>query len=359
MVYEMDNGILRMLVRLHDGIGESYSYDRGRKWSKGGKTKLGSPSSRFFIKKLNSGRVLLINHYKFKGRNNLTALLSDDDGVTFPYSLLLDERDSVSYPDAVECDNGMIRITYDRERGCFLTSLEDAYSCAREILTACITEEDILKGTLSSGGSYLKRVACKLSRLSENDSDPYAPPVTDISLYAKSLIESESIDPIEDIFEKFPLDCSKYDMHTFKNLDNLIAQFKESGNRDVRILEQIISITSGATKIQASYPIVEEVCAYIQKHLPEEITNEKLSEAFHISAYYLSHIFKFVTGITITEYKNELKLTQAKLLLKNSDWSIAQIACNVGFNNVSYFTEVFSKSEKISPKKYRELHKRG
>lgn len=97
----------------------------------------------------------------------------------------------------------------------------------------------------------------------------------------------------------------------------------------------------------------------MQDHLSEEFTNEQLSEAFHISAYYLSHVFKLVTGITLTEYKNEVKLTQAKLLLKNSDLSIAQIACNVGFNNVSYFTEVFSKSEKISPKKYREFHKRG
>jgi YesN/AraC family two-component response regulator len=194
--------------------------------------------------------------------------------------------------------------------------------------------------------------------LAEDDENPYAPSVIDISSYAKSLVESEGIDPIEDIFDKFPLDCSKYDMRTFKNLDSLISEFKESGNSDVKILEQIIGIIFGSSKTQKSYPIVEKVCAYIQNNLTEEISNEKLSEAFNISAYYLSHVFKFVTGITITEYKNEVKLTQAKLLLKNSDMSIAEIACNVGFNNVSYFTEVFSKSESISPKKYRELHKK-
>ena len=60
----------------------------------------------------------MINHYQFdqridledimsqgnvkswKGRSHLTALLSEDDGQTWPYYLLLDERNEVSYPDA-------------------------------------------------------------------------------------------------------------------------------------------------------------------------------------------------------------------------------------------------------------------
>ena len=46
-------------------------------------------------------------------------------------------------------------------------------------------------------------------------------------------------------------------------------------------------------------------------------------------------------------------------MLKNTDISIGQIACEVGFESISYFTEVFSKSETISPKEYRELHKKG
>jgi hypothetical protein len=56
MLYEMDNGVLRMLVRLKNGIADTYSYDRGKTWSRGQTTSLGGPSSRFFIKKLKSGR---------------------------------------------------------------------------------------------------------------------------------------------------------------------------------------------------------------------------------------------------------------------------------------------------------------
>ncbi|MDW7656949.1 MAG: sialidase family protein, partial [Bacillota bacterium] len=147
MVLEQQDGRLRMLVRTHYGIGQSFSEDSGQTWSAGADAGLGGPCSRFFIGRLRSGRVLLVNHVAFKGRNNLTVLLSDDDGRTWPYQLLLDERDHVSYPDATETDDGRILIAYDRER-----------YAAREILMATVTEEDIKAGHCVSGQCKLKSV---------------------------------------------------------------------------------------------------------------------------------------------------------------------------------------------------------
>jgi len=173
MVAERKDGSLRMLVRLKRGIGESISYDRGKTWSAGKRSDLDGPSSRFFIQKLPSGRVLLINNHNFTGRNNLTAFLSEDDGETFPFRLLLDERRGVSYPDAQLCEDGFIRVVYDRQRGCFKTSLEEVYACSREILVAKITEEDILRGKLVTAGSGLKQAVSKLGTLASEDGDPF------------------------------------------------------------------------------------------------------------------------------------------------------------------------------------------
>ena len=173
MVVERNDGSLMMLVRTSYGIGQSFSYDRGEHWTPGEPSQLKGPCSRFFISKLCSGRMLFISHHNYTGRNNLTAFLSEDDGKTFPYSLLLDGRDQVSYPDAIERD-GYLYIVYDRERGCFKQSLEEAYSNAREVLTAKITEEDILNGAINPETSYLQNVACKLDRLAPEDPDPYA-----------------------------------------------------------------------------------------------------------------------------------------------------------------------------------------
>lgn len=356
MVMEMNNGVLRMLVRLRNGIGESYSYDRGKQWSHGQDSKLGGPSSRFFIKKLKSGRVLLINHCKFQGRNNLTALLSEDDGATFPYSLMLDERSNVSYPDAVECEDGSIYIVYDRERGGFELSLEAAYASAREILTARITETDILNGSLCSKESFLKRVVCKLGMLAPEDGDPFA----DLSIssrdLARELIESEEDDIIGKLFERYSLNCTNTDQTASKQLDAMIASFYKNKNIDEDLLVKIIDLLRKVPAPKEDHPIVTRVCEYIEAHLAEDLMVSQIAEKLNVSIYYLSHVFKTLTGATVIEYRNELRLTKSKQLLLHTDKRIGEIALEVGFSNVAYFSEIFSRSEKISPSQYRNLH---
>ena len=115
--------------------------------------------------------MVKFKHISVTGRNNLTAMLSDDDGKTWPYKLLLDERSDVSYPDAKEADDGSIYLTYDRERGSFKDNIADVMNSAREILTAKITEQDIIEGKLVSVGSFLKNIASKLT--SYDGEDPF------------------------------------------------------------------------------------------------------------------------------------------------------------------------------------------
>ena len=163
MLLEKTDGSIEMYVRAGCGICRSVSTDGGRSWSTGTDSGLGGPNSRFFIRRLRSGRILLINHHAFTGRNNLTAFLSEYEGATWPHRLLLDERDNISYPDAVQTADGVIHIVYDRERGAYQSCTKDALAHAREILTADITEEDILAGKLVAPGSALRQIASKLT----------------------------------------------------------------------------------------------------------------------------------------------------------------------------------------------------
>lgn len=169
ILVERKDGRLWMLVRTRYGIGQSFSCDGGRTWTPGTDSGIGGPSSRFFIRRLRSGRLLLINHFDYTKRNNLMAKLSDDDGKTWSKGIMIDERAGVSYPDAVEADDGYIYITYDYSRGAFKNSLEEALSCHREILMARITEEDILNGEAKDSGSYLKRIVSKLGNYKGED----------------------------------------------------------------------------------------------------------------------------------------------------------------------------------------------
>lgn len=75
----------------------------------------------------------------------MTAFLSEDDGRTWPYKLLLDEREDVSYPDIAQDGNGNIYVVYDRK--CVTQ---------REILMARFREEDVKRGGLSSTDAKLR-----------------------------------------------------------------------------------------------------------------------------------------------------------------------------------------------------------
>jgi hypothetical protein len=71
-------------------------------------------------------------------------------------------------------NDGYIYVVYDRERGNNMGSIEKVYACAREILTAKISESDIIKGSLESEGGFFKNVVSKLTRLADGDPNPYA-----------------------------------------------------------------------------------------------------------------------------------------------------------------------------------------
>ena len=356
MILELTNGVLKMFVRTNYGIGAAHSYDRGKTWSSGENSKLGGPCSRFFIKRLKSGRILLINHINFKGRNNLTALLSEDDGKTFPYSLLLDERNEVSYPDAIQCDDGYIYITYDRERGGFKNSLEEAYSCAREILTAKICEEDIICGALKSKDGFLKNVVCKLGKLSPSDANPYNEDLSITEEFVDRIL-AENVDPLEKVFLRYPLNCINVKYLNSKKLDELAERFYKSGNKDKNSLLKIIELIRSTPTDEADpNPMIEHITKYIKNNLNFDISVIDIAKQMNISVYYLSHLFKSFTGISVLEYRNELRLTKAKTLLIESDLSISEIALQCGFNNASYFAEVFSHSEKIPPSSFRKYH---
>jgi AraC-like DNA-binding protein len=356
MILELNDGRLAMYVRTEYGIGVAYSYDRGKNWTRGENSKIPGPCSRFFIRRLKSGRILLVNHYNFKGRNNLTALLSEDDGATWSHRLLLDGRSSVSYPDAVEADDGYIYITYDRERGCFKRSLDTAYADAREILYAKITEADIVAGELVDSGSRLAVVASKLGKYAYENKNPY----DELGRYsaaelAKYLSGLQGEEILSALFDRFNINCINMHKIDSDKLDSIISEL-DGGAEKEKILLRIIRLMESATETDTkTLPIIERIKNEIKNNISDDISVSDIAEKIGISRYYMCHVFKKITGITVTDYKNELKLTKAKDLLIHTDSKIADIAYACGFGSASYFSKIFCESEGILPSQYREM----
>ena len=153
MVVERKDGTLWMLVRRNDGIGESVSSDGGRTWGQGKLSPIAHTSSRFFIRRMQSGRLLLVKHGPITektGRSHLTAYLSADDGRTWQGGLMLDERNGVSYPDGTQAPDGTVYVIYDRSR-----------TEAKEILLAAFTEDDVMAGKPVSPRTRLRQLVNK------------------------------------------------------------------------------------------------------------------------------------------------------------------------------------------------------
>lgn len=154
MFVELKDGRIWMLARTKNGTMQTFSSDRGRTWEKPSYPTFKHPVARFHIRRLQSGRILLIKHGEtidtHEGRSKLSAWLSEDEGVTWKGGLMLDERNGVSYPDGFQAPDGKIYVSYDRER-----------SKLGEILMAQITEEDILEGKLVNPDSELKMLISK------------------------------------------------------------------------------------------------------------------------------------------------------------------------------------------------------
>jgi predicted neuraminidase len=138
MLVQRRDGSLLMWVRTKYGIGESTSTDDGKTWSDVAPSSVAHTTSRFFIRRLKSGNLLLIKHGNLDergARKDLRAFISTDDGKTWRGGLLIDDRKNVSYPDAVESPDGVIYMIYDLER-----------TGDKQILMATFTEADAAAG---------------------------------------------------------------------------------------------------------------------------------------------------------------------------------------------------------------------
>lgn len=98
---------------------------------------------------------------------------------------------------------------------------------------------------------------------------------------------------------------------------------------------------------------LKPVFAYISTHYAEVIPLETLAQKVKVTPQHLCNIFKSLTGQTLTEYINVVRIGKSKELLKSTDMLIKEIAPACGFEDVSYFCEIFKRSEGMTPTAFR------
>lgn len=93
---------------------------------------------------------------------------------------------------------------------------------------------------------------------------------------------------------------------------------------------------------------------YIDLHFKESLTLEQLSQEAHMNKYYLAHAFKREYGVSPINYMTSRRIEESKYLLAETDLSMSQIAQLLGFSSLSYFSQVFRRTQSITPMEYRQ-----
>lgn len=101
--------------------------------------------------------------------------------------------------------------------------------------------------------------------------------------------------------------------------------------------------------------MIADLVDFINSHLGENLSLDRLAQEVNYSEYYICRIFKKVTKYTLTNYIVEKRIEKAAHYLTGS-LSINKVAESVGFNNYSYFYKTFSKYMGVSPQEYRKKY---
>jgi AraC-like DNA-binding protein len=103
---------------------------------------------------------------------------------------------------------------------------------------------------------------------------------------------------------------------------------------------------------------IRRVMEYVKAHYAEGITIDDIASYIGFSYSYLRKIFKDVTGRNLTDHINELRIKKAKKLLRDTPYTVREIAMQCGYTHERSFSRAFVQAENVSPGKYKEMNSR-
>lgn len=156
--------------------------------------------------------------------------------------------------------------------------------------------------------------------------------------------------------------CIVLDESSVKKADSCFYNaFKNKDNPELIMLEifKIILLLKNSKNAESPYDtgIIGRTIEYIDKNISENTGAAAIASHLHISKYHLCHLFKEKTGMTLSEYTLEKRLSEAKRLLLQTDKNISEISMDLGFSSFSYFCSIFKERNKKTPGEFRKLNR--
>jgi len=142
-------------------------------------------------------------------------------------------------------------------------------------------------------------------------------------------------------------------LHLHQNHSEMLLADIRAANLMTQVLTGLLEAVSTSNNLSAPPAIISDVQDYLMENYAKTITLDDLSRRFNLSKYYLQRTFTRYVGLSPHLYQQNIRLTQAKKLLRTTSIPINMVAYQVGFESTSAFITTFKKSEGTTPLKYR------
>ncbi|MGE8080231.1 response regulator transcription factor [Peribacillus loiseleuriae] len=108
---------------------------------------------------------------------------------------------------------------------------------------------------------------------------------------------------------------------------------------------------------EESFPLstIDKVLQYIQETPLGEINLKEAAKKVHVNPSYLSQLFKQQVKRNFVDYLTELRMEEAKKILKTSSLRISEIAERLGYSDIAYFSNTFKRMTSFSPSEFRKV----
>lgn len=156
------------------------------------------------------------------------------------------------------------------------------------------------------------------------------------------------------IFKKIKQEISSDYAFKYDLLRNYVSQLLHFGQK----LQPAAAI---AAKVDSGSRVLGLFVELLERQFPVESIAQRLllrsakdyADQLAIHVNYLNKIVKERTGLTTTQVINKRVINEGKILLKQTDWTVSEIAFTLGFEEVAHFSNAFKKQTLLSPQNFR------
>lgn len=99
---------------------------------------------------------------------------------------------------------------------------------------------------------------------------------------------------------------------------------------------------------------IRKIKAYVERNFQKNLSLKAIANKFYINPVYMGQLFKKTYGIYFKEFLLDLRIKEAKKLLRQTGYRVYEVAEMVGFGSTDYFVTQFEKMEGMSPTEYRK-----